>query len=119
MTDNEIIKAWEKVYNLVTNENYTQVVSVTALREMGAHIKATLDLINRQKAEIERLQKENDHFADIGKLYSEIKAEAIKEFAERLKQKARFCLLDFNKITDTNEGVQAIDNRVKEMVGED
>ena len=46
-------------------------------------------------------------------------AEAIKEFAERLKQKARFCLLDFNKITDTNEGVQAIDNLVKEMVGED
>jgi hypothetical protein len=29
---------------------------------------------------------ETDLFADIGKIYSEIKAEAVKEFAERLKE---------------------------------
>ncbi len=39
-----------------------------------------LDLINRLKAENERLKKETKHFADIGKLYSEIKTEAYKEF---------------------------------------
>ena len=39
-----------------------------------------------QKKEIERLKREQHHFADIGKMYTEIKAEAIKEFAERLKQ---------------------------------
>lgn len=39
------------------------------------------DLIKRQQAEIERLETENNRFADIGKMYSEIKAEAIKEFA--------------------------------------
>ena len=53
-----------------------------------------LDLINRQKAEIERLTLEYagfkagvKHFADIGKMYSEVRAEAIKEFAERLKER--------------------------------
>jgi hypothetical protein len=46
-----------------------------------------LDLINRQQAEIERLQKEAERFADLGKMYSEIKPEAYKEFAERLKGK--------------------------------
>ena len=44
----------------------------------------TLNLINRQKAEIERLNKEVETFADIGKMYSEIKAEAYREFAVRL-----------------------------------
>lgn len=35
------------------------------------------------KAEIERLQKENNQFADIGKMYSEIKSEVIKEYREK------------------------------------
>lgn len=39
---------------------------------------------NRQQAEIERLKKETEYFADIGKMYSEVRAEAVKEFAERL-----------------------------------
>lgn len=38
-----------------------------------------LDLIRRQKQQIE-------HFSDIGKMYSEVRAEAIREFAERLKE---------------------------------
>lgn len=50
----------------------------------GLAIKSALDLITRQKAEIERLNEAVDFFADIGKLYSEIKAEAYKEFAELL-----------------------------------
>ena len=44
-----------------------------------------LDLVKRQQAEIEKLQKVNDSFTDIGKLYSEIKVEAVKEFADRLQ----------------------------------
>jgi hypothetical protein len=38
------------------------------------------------KAEVERLQKENHRFADIGKMYSEIRAEAINEYREKVKQ---------------------------------
>ena len=49
---------------------------------------AALDLINRQKAEIERLEKANESFSCMGKMYSEIKSEARKEFAERFKDKA-------------------------------
>ena len=41
------------------------------------------------RKEVERLTKENRHFADIGKFYSEIRAEAraeaIKEFWEKVK----------------------------------
>lgn len=40
----------------------------------------------RHWAEIERLQSIADSFADIGKLYSEIKAEAYKEFAEEVNK---------------------------------
>ena len=40
----------------------------------------------RLKAEIERLKKENHRFADIGKMYSEIRAEAYKEFAEQVQE---------------------------------
>ena len=52
---------------------------------------AALDLINRQKAEIERLQKEVNlvsiQFQDLQERTNEVKAEAYKEFAERLKNK--------------------------------
>lgn len=58
-----------------------------------------LNLINRQKAEIEELTEkhhsecrqiaeyddESKLFADIGKLYSEIRTEAVKKFADALK----------------------------------
>jgi cell division protein FtsB len=82
--------------------------------------------IAEQKAEIERLHSEVketratiDSFTDIGKLYSEIKAEAIKEFAERLKAKeaTHFCKCGQPFVyTDLFNG--EIDNLVKEMVGD-
>ena len=42
--------------------------------------------IREHLAEIERLQSINDSFTDIGKLYSEIKAEAYKECIEKVKE---------------------------------
>ena len=88
-------------------------------------------LVDRQRAEIERLQKElalkgleytlleRDRAKDICDFAEElktIKAEAIKEFAERLKEK-----LDCD--VHTPEGFyfmvsDTINNLVKEMVGE-
>ncbi len=47
--------------------------------------EALRDEIAEQQSEIERLQKLNGSFACLGKLYSEIKTEAYREFAERLK----------------------------------
>lgn len=49
-------------------------------------LKGFLDLINCQKAEVERLQKEKTKLHQlIPKMIKEAKSEAIKEFAERLK----------------------------------
>jgi hypothetical protein len=129
MTDNQIIKALEFCANhdngscfgcpLLKNKDCFQTLS-----------RASLDLINRQQAEIERYKEtygcypvwnvpcENvfvlsmscDDYEDFK---NQLKAEAIKEFAERLKEKAKN-----NEWNGTICGVD-IDNLVKEMVGEE
>lgn len=90
ITDNYIIKDLNRCANTdvsfckeCTHRNFIYSdESSCCIRLM----KSAIALIKRQKAEIERLEKENNQFADIGKMYSEIKSEAIKEFAERLKK---------------------------------
>ena len=107
MTDNEIIKALEE-YNF---QNLDVIKGIT--------IKDILDLINRQKAEVERLQeksiaddkllndriqeavnsvsKANQKYVDaLEKAFNDkvqelktAKAEAVKEFAERLNARMR------------------------------
>lgn len=121
-TDEEIIKALTELSRYTGfQKKYTQVLN------------ATLDLIKRQKSEIERLKSANDekfcqwdmlaektktHYAN---LYNEakdkLKAEAYKEFAERLKQSTVMAVMG-NKIyaVATSKGV---DNLLKEMVGEE
>ena len=93
---------------------------------------AALDLINRQKAEIEELKIENKSLrsaANCYKLhYNEVRTEAYKEFAERLKNEiindtAYACdstqhsgYYDYQiKVGDIPE---YIDNLVKEMEGD-
>lgn len=111
-TDEEVIKALECC---IKSDSVSACMSGCPLYEANycpciddanALTTYALDLINRQKAEIAALtsavdnstkeflklhdtyqdqKAEIERFADIGKMYSEIKAEAIKEFAERLK----------------------------------
>ena len=89
--------------------------------------KLVLDLINRQKAEVEKLKRKNDilsHNADNAfqeglnecrELFEpEIKSEAYKEFAKRLKEKKHNSTMD-KRICTT----EMIDNLVKEMVGKE
>lgn len=75
--------------------------------------KEALDLIKRQKAEIERLEIELKAMRGTAntykKWYHEAKSEAIKEFAERLKEK--FGISDCIVTIDSND----TDNLVKEM----
>lgn len=87
MTDNEIIKALE--HNASKCKFYED-------GHDGGLFESTLDLINRKKAKIEESK-------------DEIKTEAIKEFAERLKRK--FGIADCIVTVDNND----IDNLVKEM----
>ena len=87
MTDNEIIKYMQCV---IGNEvscsecTYQKVLPFPSCRMMCA--KNALDLINRQKAEIENLQKNIDGLNIFTTNHIKVvRLQAIKEFADRLK----------------------------------
>lgn len=75
-------------------------------------LESTLDLINRQKAELE---KYTTNFARVAKL---IKAEARKEFAERLKECKHECGCNYRKKPVYAVTEEKIDNLVKKMESE-
>ena len=111
MTDNEIIKALEWCTDVMDCSKclckpYSGSSCANKLKT-GA-----LDLIKRQQAEIERLQAEQmmtEGYADA--LEERAKAEAIKEFAERLKGRAEWdCYYEEKMVFE-----YSIDNLVKEM----
>ena len=125
MTDNEIIKALEVCHKCVYGS-----CPECPLHGVGGCdselMKYALNLIKRQKAEIERLEKIEIVFdeiedtinplpfeTDYDKAVKQAKAEAIKEFAERLKEKER-PTFPLAMVVDISE----IDNLVKEMVGD-
>ena len=66
------------------------------------------------KAEVERLKEVNDSFTDIGKLYSEIKAEAYREFADRLKDESEHFELEKENFVSEEQ----IDNLLNELAGD-
>ena len=114
MTDNEIIKALEDYKNSKILQTENGVISIGDI----------LDLIKRQKAEIERLrellsipiaEEDEDWFSSPPlKTPEQIKSEAIKEFAERLKAE----YVDFDELHEEirhDNLILAVDNLVKEM----
>lgn len=130
MTDEEIVKDLEEVIHYA--DSFVEPLKIDL-------IENTLNLINRLKSEIERLEsasnekfcqwnilaeKTKQHYAD---LYNEakdiLKAEAYKEFAKRLKNKIKTECNPYGKPTfdyDTSISIMRyIDNLVKEMTGED
>ena len=171
MTDDEIIKAMQCVIGndaSCSECRYQKVLPFPSCRKMCA--KNALDLINRQKVEIERLNKDcedviykleyllcnatgnkfskhtypigdmvsyvNDYIQDccneaVEEAKEAVKSEAIKEFAERLKEKLNN--LEYHENTDRKTVTKAklyhvvnwvmrevvpeeIDNLVKEMI---
>ena len=129
MTDNEIIKALE----CCVSDGGCIPTGCPMINECRIDIKSAekyaIYLISRQKAEIERLQgcvKSEEEVREIMKsqmipMVKEVvneqfdvavklaRAEAIKEFADRLKE----------KLGNTDLAIRFIDNLVKEMVGAD
>lgn len=106
LTDEEIIKTLERCVER-GNRNYdTDIV---------------LDFINRQKETIETLRKcveqhhiiRKDSKSPLSLLTEEIRAEAYKEFAERLKKET----LSDKGYDILQQGT--IDNLLKEMVGDE
>lgn len=109
MTDNEIIKALKKILELMCNEGDLQ---------RSAIISKSLDLINRLKAEIERMQLEIDGVKEANCILrnnNEIAInEAVREFAERLENMFGGMVLgDYSFVRNR------IHHVLKEMVGEE
>lgn len=83
-------------------------------------IEYTLDLINRQKTEIERLKERNDELNALNKIAS---IEAIKEFWRRLKKSIEKSIedawhADGNGIYEADCVLNYGEELVKEMVGD-
>ena len=119
MTDNEIIKALECCRNSRNFEDCNECAFVECMTDkgcLGELLTDTLDLINRQKAEIERLQYCNEtNISSIATLHQQLKtprAKAITEFAERLKKKSEIVYGDRAVCVDF------VDEIAKEMKGE-
>lgn len=139
MTDNEIIKAIELCSTdaLVHCEDcpfYYKCLNDENL------FKYAIDLINRQKAEIEQykdytekwMEKAEELKAEVERYEIEMqmvygyadaleqraKAEAVKEFAERLKTEYAKGMSWFKKKESYYVDVEDIDNLLKEMGGE-
>lgn len=121
MTDKErLIELMRKGYEAVPVGGFVYEGMANYLLGHGVIVAP---MLNRQKAEIERLEEEKEQlkadiemFTEIGKMYSEIKAEAVKEFAERLIDLIN-CIPQHHFTLGQVE--HDIDNLVKEMVGED
>ncbi len=105
-------KKYLRKIDLINRQNETIDGLISAQETLQKHIE-------KQNAEIERLEQENHHFADIGKMYSEVKAEVIKEFAERLKEEADGYDFCGDGVIYQMVDIDDIDNLVEEMVGED
>ena len=134
MTDNEIVKALE--YCFTNDWNRTKCDKCkfyTGTTQCVEDLKsASIYLIKRQQAEIERLKCEMGKLLPkdcaytvqmevSNKLETQIRAEAVREFAERLKNKIKTECNPYGKPTfdyDTSLAIMRyIDNLVKEMVG--
>jgi hypothetical protein len=129
LTDNEIIKALE---DKIEFENFDESGYVIIDIEK---LKLILDLINRQKAEIERLKSRKEvavpsmRFIDenplngfnlesnrfVARTVEDAKAEAYKEFAERLIEKYGYYDWENKTIVYPED---EINNLLKELVGE-
>lgn len=132
MTDNEN-KAVRKITSTDLSKSYQKLeqtqsniykLSGMTLDDVLCHLAkgdvfVSPDVINRLKAEINRLNKAVDNYGACLESVEKIKAKAIKEFAERLKLKVDIDLCEAIECSDYLYNLpKLIDNLVKEMVGE-
>lgn len=129
MTDNEIIKALECCISEDDETRERPCKGCPLLLDgscLNSLRKYALDLINRQKAENESLKvdlaKCSIRLDNLYKTADEIKSEAIKEFAERLRTNIKTNCNPYGKPTlDYNTSItimRYVDNLLKETVGD-
>ncbi len=138
-TDEQIIKALEYCSTDVRENTCPKCAFYKKHRCSTLMLNAVSDLINRQKAEIKRLDAENKSIRycyEQAKSYNDMlaesceknckrfnmttRAEAIKEFAERLKNTNKFydCIMAIRNVDKADCVFDTIDNLVKEMTEE-
>ena len=120
LNDNEIIKALEccSVGTFACDEQCPCFHSKSNLKINSCRFELicdALDFINRQQEEIEALVAGQK---TLQKYIAKAKAEAVKEFAERLKEKSFKTIRNYGLTKDVVE-VCDIDNLVKEIIDED
>lgn len=128
MTDAEIIKTLECCTTKGAKCSDCPAFKKVDRSDCKKYFRGAIDLINRQQAEIEGLQKANE---ELGKVIAGayqlncflevsrkcVRKEAIKEFAERLKEE-----IDIRPTHSKEQNKYVcflIDNLVKEKVGEE
>lgn len=130
LTDNEIIKTLECCKKATNYEDCKNCYYVKCTNPRGCYrelLNDVLDLINRQKKEIERLKVHNTAFAvknseleyDLGLLKQEksvIKSAAYKEFAEGLMKKFDIKGFTWFEIEE-KLFIEEVNNLLKEMEG--
>ena len=121
MTDEQIIKALKYCNTDVRENTCPKCAFYKKHRCSTLMLNAVSDLINRQKAEIERLKKQNTLLLkkkckDINTARKIIKSEAKKEFAEKIKQRER--IMKYDLFPEYAVSVKDIDDIVKEIEGE-
>lgn len=128
LTDEEIIKNYEWCIGCTSDRCRECTMDEQGFCEEELQDLA-LDLINRQKAEIERLNKKVEELSDVlsGTIrirYAKAKSEAYKEFAEKIKMSIKANVVetlcnDAKGAYNAEYVLDDIDNLLKEMVGEE
>ena len=125
MTDEQIVQAWEKILSIgdAPIGKYWSVGGIVTTQLA----KETIDMLNRQKAEIERLKKDKYILKD-GNLellprtdIDIIKSEAIRVFVEELildVQRHLMPNVDDGGMVTVENAERYFISRIKEMVGE-
>ena len=117
--DSEIVKALKDTLHRIKGAKHL-IVPKEGVENLCNGLENALDLINRLQAENEENERLNFLLNDayennrgLVELLERAKAEAYKEFAERLKEKG-FIILHHKMILSSD-----IDNILKELVGEE
>ena len=123
MTDNEIIKALECCLIECGECTVCPLKHIKSVKCLDLLNRNAYNLINRQKAEIEKLKKEKDEMHKdviVAEEYAwslkTAKSEAIREFAEKLKANMVQILFGGHKYNVITE--HGIDYYARETVGE-
>ena len=116
MNDNDIIKALECCSSEKNSCTECPIDALGYCECMTPMSINCLNLINRLKAEIEELKEAYAVYEETTGL-KWVRAEAIKEFAERVKDIVDEPALIRGRVIDII--IDTIDNLVKEMTGED